>query len=96
MICAGHVCYLFNNRIIDSKLPEDNTTKEQWNALKEIRSWKDEVILLADKGNAMVVIEREDYDRKVRDFLDNTSMYLLQTTKGPPHIHSGIKGKQEA
>ena len=41
----------------------DNITKEHWKTLKEMRDWKDEVILLVDKGNTMVVIEREDYDR---------------------------------
>ena len=70
-----------------SKLPEDNITKEQW---KDMRSWKDQVFLPADKGNAMVVMEREDYDRKVRELLGDT--YLLQTTKGP-HTHSGVKDK---
>ena len=60
----------------NSKLPEDNITKENQNVLKEMRSWKDEVILPADKGNATVVMESEDYDRNVRELL-----YLPQATK---------------
>ena len=40
-----------------------------------MRNWKDEVILSADKGNTMIVMEREDYDRKIRELLDNTSTY---------------------
>ena len=28
-----------------------------------------------DKGNAMVVMEREDYDKKVRELFDDTSTY---------------------
>ena len=39
-----------------SKLPKDNITKEQRLAVKEMRGWKDEVILPADKGNATVVM----------------------------------------
>ena len=38
----------------------DNITKEHWKTLKEMRGWKDEVILLVDKGNTMMVMERED------------------------------------
>ena len=40
-----------------------------------MRSWKDEAILPVDKGNATVVMERKNYDRKVRDLLNNTSTY---------------------
>ena len=62
--------------------------KEQQNTLKKMRNWKDEIILPADKRNPSHGSdrEREDYDRKVRELLDNT--YLPQTTKGP-HTHSG-------
>ena len=44
-------------------------------ALKELRNWKDEVILPADKGNATVIMEREDYDRKIGELLNDTSTY---------------------
>ena len=51
--------------IRSSKLPEDNITKEQ----KKRKSWKDEVILPADKGDATVVMERDDNNRNVRELL---------------------------
>ena len=54
-----------------SKLPKDNITRV---ALKEKKGW-DEVILPADKGNAMVVMERSDYEGKVRELLNDTSTY---------------------
>ena len=47
----------------------------QWAALKEMKGWQDEVILTADKGNAMVVMERSDCVRKVRELLNDTSTY---------------------
>ena len=49
--------------------------------MKEMRDQNDEVILPADKANTTVTMERENYDRNVRELLDDT--YLLQTTEGP-------------
>ena len=46
------------------------------------------------KENTTVVMEREDYDRKVRELLDDT--YLPQTTKGPtPTQESKISRKRK-
>ena len=42
-------------------------------ALKELRSLKDEVILPADKGNAMMVMKRSEYEK--RGMLDGTNTY---------------------
>ena len=39
-----------------SKLPKDNITKEQRLAVKEMRGWKDEVILPADKTTVVMKI----------------------------------------
>ena len=58
-----------------SKLPKDNITRSQRAALKEMRKWEDDVILPANKGNATVVMEREDYDRKVRELLSDATTY---------------------
>ena len=38
--------------------------KEHRKALKELRGLEDEVILPADKENAMVVMKRSDYDER--------------------------------
>ena len=70
--------------------PEDNITKDQRKALKEMRSWKDDVILPADKGNATVVMERglrQEGQRATRGHLQ-----LPQTAKGP-HTHPGVKNR---
>ena len=63
-----------------SKLPEDNIIKEHRKALKEISSWKVEVILQADKENATLVM---DYDRNVRELLKDTSTYLPSSAGHP-------------
>ena len=41
-----------------------------------MKGWDDQVILAADKGNTTVVMERSDYDRKVRELQLLTDIYL--------------------
>ena len=48
---------------------------------KQLRELKDEVILPADKGNATVVMRREDFNKKMRKLLDTTTYRQL---KGAP------------
>ena len=73
----GQVCGIMRR----DKLSKDNLTREQTMAMKQLKGWKDEVILPADKGNATVVMRREDYDRKMRELLDTTTYTRL---KGDP------------
>ena len=56
----------------------DNLTKEQRKALKELRSLEDEVILPADKGNATVMMTRENYDTKLRGMLKTATYRQLK------------------
>ena len=64
-----HVCRILRS----SKLPKDNITRSQRVALKEMKG--EQVILLADKRNETVVMERSDYDEKVRGLLSDTTTY---------------------
>ena len=79
----GRVCGILRH----AKPPKDNLTKEQRKALKELRSLEDEVILPADKGNATVMITREDYDRKMRGMLDTATYKRLK--KDPTATQEG-------
>ena len=58
-----------------SKLPKDNITRSQRVALREMKGWDEQVILLADKGNVTVVMERSDYDENVMGLLSDTTTY---------------------
>ena len=40
----------------------------------------DTIILPADKGNATVLLDKEEYDRKVRELLDDTSYQPIKKT----------------
>ena len=55
------------------KAPKPNLNKEERIALNQLRKDKDRIILTADKGVTMVVLDREDYN-KARDLL-NTPAY---------------------
>ena len=66
----GRVCGILRR----AKPPKDNLKKEQRKALKEMKYLEDEVILPADKGNATVVMRREDYSTKLKGMLE-TSTY---------------------
>ena len=70
----GRVCGVLRH----AKPPKDNLTKEQKKALKELRSLEDEVILPADKGNATVMMTRENYDTKLRGMLETATYRQLK------------------
>ena len=52
-----------------AKTPKSNITKEEKRALKELREDQDRMVLTADKGVAMVVIDRKEYMDKVEGLL---------------------------
>ena len=79
----GRVCGILRR----AKPPKDNLSKEQRKALKELRSLENEVILPADKGKATVMMNREDYDTKMRGML-STATYK-QLKKDPTATQEG-------
>ena len=50
--------------IKSAKIQKRNVSKEKWKAISTLRKDKNVVILEADKGNAMVVMDSIDYDKK--------------------------------
>ena len=56
------------------KAPKPNLNKEESIALNQPRKDKERIILTADKGVVMVVLDREDYNNEARDLL-NTPAY---------------------
>ncbi|KAJ8960049.1 hypothetical protein NQ318_009488 [Aromia moschata] len=53
-----------------SKLPKRNIKREEEKALRDIRNNQDIIVLKADKGNATVVMKKEEYQRKIESLLD--------------------------
>ena len=44
-------------------------------ALKQLKTDKDHMVLTADKGVAMVVMDRQEYIQKARALLEDTNTY---------------------
>ena len=55
--------------------PKSNISKEEWRAIKELRTDKEHLILTADKGVALVVMERKDYIQKMKQLLGDNNTY---------------------
>ena len=56
-----------------------NITKEEHWAIKELRNDNTRMVLTADKGVSMVVMDKEDYNTKSEQLLQS-SMYKILTT----------------
>ena len=61
------------------KTPADNITKEEKKALVELRKDTSKTILTADKGVALVVMNKEDYQKKALELLDQSTYKTLTT-----------------
>ena len=56
-----------NQAITNTEFPRhDNLTGEEWKAFHELEKVKNIVIKPADKGGGIVIMNRTDYDNKVR------------------------------
>ena len=56
-----------------------NITKEEHQAIKELRRDKTRMVLTADKGVSMVVMDREDYNSKSEELLHTPTYQILKT-----------------
>ena len=54
----------------DAKPTKSTLNREEREAIKELKKDEDIVILPADKGNATVVMNKEQYDRKMKELLE--------------------------
>ena len=58
-----------------SKTPKANLTKEEFKAMKELKSDGDHIILTPDKGVALVVMDKSHHIKKVNELLEDTNTY---------------------
>ena len=63
-------------RVLKQARPaKSNISKEEWKAIKELRTDKEHLILTADKGVVLVVIDKKDYIQKINQLLDDNNTY---------------------
>ena len=53
--------------------PKPNLTKAQKLAIREFKRDKDHIVLTADKGVAMVIMDRQDYTSKANNILSQNT-----------------------
>ena len=70
------------NRVLrSSHPPKPNLTKAQTSALRELKRDRDRIVLTADKGVAMVIMDRQDYINKANQLLNQDTYKVI--TKDP-------------
>ena len=57
-----------NSLLRKAQVPKPNLTKQERVGLAQLKKDKDRVILTADKGVAMVVMDKEEYIKKQRNY----------------------------
>ena len=68
-----------NSDILKNHCPhtKPNLTMEECRALKQLKEETSWVVLIADKGVAMVIMDKQDYTNKALSFLSDTSTYKI-------------------
>ena len=67
------------------KPPKSNITKEEAKAIKELKKDQERIVLTAGKGMSMVVMDREDYDKKSEELLSQSSYRVLPSDPTTKH-----------
>ena len=50
-----------------------NISKEEKEALKEIRSWNNQTVRVQDKGSPFAILDNNDYEQKLQTQIDRSS-----------------------
>ena len=58
-----------NSLLRRSQAPKPNLTKQERRSLVQLKKYKDRLVLTADKGVALVVMDRKDYIKKAEEIL---------------------------
>ena len=56
-----------------------NIHKEEYQALKQLKKDNTRMVLTADKGVSMVVLDREEYNKKSEELLEQPNYKIIQT-----------------
>ena len=68
-----------------------NMKREELKALHELKSNKDIIIKQADKGNAVVVMDKQLYSKKILEILQNDENYIQLQTHSDKKVMERIK-----
>ena len=62
--------------ILRAKLPRGNIPKEELKALRELKEDEDVIVVPADKGKCLVVMDKTEYVTKMEEKLQDTTTYV--------------------
>jgi hypothetical protein len=71
MAVRSEVC----NILKSARIPRRNVTREELSAIQRLKKDSNIVIMKADKGNCVVVLNKSDYDTKMSDLLSDPDTY---------------------
>ena len=74
----------------NSQEPTSNITKQEVQALAELKKDQSRVILTADKGEAIVILDKEDYLKKAKALLEDQGTYKAFKTDPASKMKSKI------
>ena len=66
------------NILKKAQTPKSNISKEEFKAIRELKEDDSRIILTADKGVALVVLNKEDYIRKAEQLLNQQTYKKIQ------------------
>jgi len=70
----------------NSRPPTPNVSSQEINALNNLKSDNSIIILKADKGNTSVVLDKDDYESKISQLINDTNTYRKIKMKPNPII----------
>ena len=91
---AKHLRKTVSEILQKAKRPKDNLDKHLHRAVRDLRKNDDITILPADKGNATVIMDCTEYEKKMLDLLADPTYRRLKrdpTTKVEKRITEGLK-----
>ena len=62
-------------RYYNNNVPNNNLSKEVFIALQNLSKNKNLIIQKSDKGNSVVIVDREDYIKKMNDILNDKKKF---------------------
>ena len=81
----------FNEILQDQKKTNKNLSREEWNAIMELKSQDDIIIKQSDKGGACVIMDKTYYYEKMMELLNDRETYQEINSNLDKQTHSKIK-----
>ena len=81
----------FNEILQDQKKPNKNLSREEWNAIMELKSQDGIIIKQSDKGGACVIMDKTYYYEKMMELLNDRETYQEINSNLDKQTHSKIK-----